>query len=104
MATPAHIGQVEPIASLVDATDRYRAHNDAVAESQSRERGSLPPSSGSMPAAPVSMTPDRAKQIARALRNNHTLLTLVALVDVEPPISAIEFQVFCTLATKGASK
>lgn len=96
------------LAELATRTTNYRKHNDSVAERQSAERGSLPPSAPKLQralAVEVPFTPERAKQISRALIREPGFLALVAMLDVEGDfISPAEFGTFCRAAVKGAQQ
>lgn len=104
--TPEDLGP--GLKELARHTDEYGKFNRELDKAQRRERGSLPPSEPKQPVAqkspppPVVLTADRARVIAKALKNNHTLLTLVALVSVEDgeSITPLEFQAFCSAAVR----
>ncbi len=84
---------------LSAAVARYRKHNDDVEASQRRERGSFPPpSSSTMPVAPVVLTPDRTAEISKLLASSIAMLTAATLIG----LTAGEFVAFCKL--KGSSK
>jgi hypothetical protein len=98
---PALLATIEPIASLVSATDRLRASNDKLADELGKSRGSVPPSAPRLPVEPVTLTPERAKDIARALMSAPDFLAMIHLLPADPYVSPAEFHAFCRLATRG---
>jgi hypothetical protein len=80
--------------NLATATQRLRSSNDRLAEELNKDRASRPPSAPQV-AALITLDSGRAQQIAKALRQNHTILTLVSLLGCEPPITPAEFVAFC---------
>jgi len=94
------VAAVTSLATLASATEALKKSNDAL-EQNRRDRGSVPPSAPRQ-VAPIVITAERARDIARALKNNHTILTLVSLIDIEPGLTPAEFQAFADLAVRGA--
>ncbi len=86
------------MSTLAAATEALRKSNDALEANRPR---SVPPSAPRQ-APPVTITAERARDIARTLKNNHTILTLVSLLDIEPRLSPAEFQAWADLAVRGA--
>lgn len=100
MANPVHVSEVIA-AELAASTERFRRHNDEIAESQRRERGSVPPPR--VPAQPADLTHDRARAILKALLTNPSILTLVPLVQVDggPALTHAEFGTLLSAGVKG---
>ena len=83
------------LASLATATEALRKSNDALEANRPR---SVPPSAPRQ-APPVTITAERARDIAKALKLSHPMLVAAMFVrtDDGERITASEFQAFCDL-------
>ncbi len=90
---PVHLSQVQPIATLIAATESLRKRNDKLDAELRKERGSVPPSA---PSQPVTLTPERAAEIGKLLISSIAVMTAATLVG----LSASEFVAFCRRAAK----
>ena len=86
---------------LAATVEKHRAHNDEMARSQ-RERPSVPPSAPRS-AAPITITVERARDIAKALKSSHPMLTAAAFLSVDGErVTPAEFMAFVDLCARGA--
>ena len=87
------------LSSLATATEALKKSNDALEANRPR---SVPPSAPRQ-APPVTITAERARDIAKALKASHPMLTAAAFLSVDGErVTPAEFMAFVDLAARNA--